>query len=184
MLEADDHPFHHRNLSLAQCDGPGTDCNTEPGEEPAREPDSPDPSELPAWVAEIMGEDGMATTTLDSAKPSRPDSYHTCASRPQGTSRQAPNVAAEGAPCSLEPTQSTAPTIPQDTPTGENSQPEQGWGDVARRARALLFRCCYGGSEDEPIPQPTGATQDSYVTARNQVSSESQQPQLEDQTGP
>ncbi|KAL3455257.1 hypothetical protein BJX64DRAFT_272783 [Aspergillus heterothallicus] len=126
-----------------------------------------------------MAAEATATTQPESTNPVRPDSYHTCSSRPQGTGRQGATAAVDE---DLEPTQSTAPTVPQETAAGRNSQNDQSWGDVARRAKALFF-CCCSGPENESGHQPNSATQDSYVTARNQVSTESQQPRSSDQFG-
>ncbi|KAJ0424448.1 hypothetical protein BJY00DRAFT_263910 [Aspergillus carlsbadensis] len=182
MLGAEDHPFHNRNLSLAQFDGPGADCQTERGEEPSREPGSLESSDsLPAWITAAMAE--MEATPPSSTKPSRPDSYQTCASRPQASSRQVAGEAADGSAFFLGPTQSTTPTNPHEIASGGDSQPKQSWSDVAWRVGALLFRCCYKTAV-EPGPQPNSTTQDTYITARDQVSNESPQPRLGDQAGP
>jgi hypothetical protein len=181
MLGAGDHPFHNRNLSLAQCDGPGADCDTERGEEPFTEPDSSESSDsLPAWITAAMAD--MEVAPPSSTKPSRPDSYQTCVSRPQAPSRQVAGEGPDGPACFLGPTQSTTPTNPHETTTSGDSRPKQSWGDVARRVGALLFRCCYKTAV-EPGHQPNSATHDTYITARGQVSNESQQPRPEDQVG-
>ncbi|KAL3443034.1 hypothetical protein BJX65DRAFT_285771 [Aspergillus insuetus] len=181
MLGAEDHPFHNRNLSLAQCDGPGADCDTERGEEPAREPDSPESSDsLPAWITDAMAE--VEATPHSSTKPSRPDSYQTCTSRPQVPSRQVAGEGLDGPACFLGPTQSTTAINPHEIPSSGDSQPKQSWSDVARRVGALLFHCCYKTAV-EPDPPPNSTTHDTYTTARDQVSNETQQPQLGDQAG-
>ncbi|KAL4921741.1 hypothetical protein BDW62DRAFT_115931 [Aspergillus aurantiobrunneus] len=149
---------------------------------------------IPASQSPAPPGNTLDSTLLNPGTPNkRADSYQTCVSRlpgsnaPLGIVRQARSMLPES--FSLVTTQSAVPSNPQNTNTAGgdryDTDPPDLWKLVMKRAKSILCCCC--GSEDaSDYLNPSGAlnpsttnttTQDTYVTARDQPSNESQQPQ-------
>ncbi|KAL4798650.1 hypothetical protein BDV19DRAFT_10652 [Aspergillus venezuelensis] len=119
----------------------------------------------------------------------RGDSYHTCISRaPDVNPRMGrPGRSILADPCSLASTQSAAPTNPQGTSTAgrtsQDSDPPDFWKQVMMRMKST-FCCCCGSKDITEFLNPSHSlnqnanttTQETYITAREQRSNESQQP--------
>ncbi|KAL4908237.1 hypothetical protein BDW74DRAFT_98712 [Aspergillus multicolor] len=121
----------------------------------------------------------------------RVESYQTCASQmPETTWRLVVRVFSNlSESLYFAPTQShsAAPLNPQEANTvqtnGGDCDPRDWWKSVKKRAKST-YCCCHGSEESEHLI-PTGGvnpnttmnttTQDTYVTARDQTSNESQQ---------
>ncbi|KAL4932231.1 uncharacterized protein BDV17DRAFT_279873 [Aspergillus undulatus] len=119
----------------------------------------------------------------------RVDSYHTCISRaPEPNARMVrPGRSILADPCSLASTQSAAATNLQGTSTpGRTSQESEApsfWKLVIKRAKSTFCCCCGFDDVSEALSRANGLnqntntiTQETYVTAREQRSNESQPP--------
>ncbi|KAL4945368.1 hypothetical protein BDV06DRAFT_35624 [Aspergillus oleicola] len=200
-----EHPFHQVNLALAQCDGGSAESNSAIPEIPVQSEDngphiSNSGDSTLRWLEENMPDASVPHppappntqhSTLLSADNlgKRPDSYHTCVSRaPDANPRMVrPGRSILADPCSLASTQSAAPANPQETSTSgttsHDSDPPGFWKLVMIRIKST-FCCCCGSDHRLEALNPSNAlnrnanttTQETYITAREQRSNESQQP--------
>ncbi|KAL2823920.1 hypothetical protein BDW59DRAFT_91086 [Aspergillus cavernicola] len=232
----DDHPFHQRNLSLAQCDGmdaghgevaSGGLNNTEPRPSPRGYDTDEDEATL-SWLEDRLRSQSPSpqsaaaprcapnsTLSVPGFSTKKADSYHTCVSGiqdailPIQNERLGTSSFVSGAypVCLLETTQSAVPTATQETTTAQeasgkssnDSNQTDRWLQLRRRVKSML--CCCPGLEEEQGNQSPNistnepailttntVTQDTFLTARDCISDESQHPRAdaaaESQSGP
>lgn len=197
----DEHPYHQRNLPFAQTDGPSTDANNNVGPElPGPSKIASASSETGSDEATLRwleggGDPSTSAAPAPTPAPSpnnpvrRPDSYQTA--RSQIPASTAPwRILQQGLSvfeaCSPLQTQSAVQTNTQDTTTAQRENQQEKapvWETFLERTRSTLCCCCYRGrlSQDSSAASPINpnatntTTQDTYVTARDHVSNESQQ---------
>lgn len=199
LSKVDDHPFHQGNLPFAQSDGATIRDN-----DAASEGLSPYSAAGEATLDWLIANQPPLQTQPTTAPNStllasdhggkRPESYHTCASRvcdshsPLRVVMPVHSNLTE--PCHLAPTQSAAPTSPQDPETPERNSYRKfsdilgHWEILVNRGKSIFCCCCdsEGGasetcdSADALNPHTTNTTtQDTYVTARDHIPNETQQ---------
>ncbi|KAL4882021.1 hypothetical protein BJY04DRAFT_217715 [Aspergillus karnatakaensis] len=202
----DNHPFHQRNLPVAQYDGTSAEAI-----EPSSVASADSYWERGEATLQWLLSDRARRRSPPDSTPSnpalpplggsvrRPDSYQTCVSGVQEPNTQGRNVrpgqSTLADQCFLAPTQSAVPTIAQEGGgTGDDATNNKQYPSLGKQfmegARYVL--CCCRGAEEEPeAPRPNPinttitattatttntTTQDTYVTARDQTSNEPQQP--------
>ncbi|KAL4788123.1 hypothetical protein BJX76DRAFT_197622 [Aspergillus varians] len=205
LRKADDHPFHQGNSPLAQSDGTSAGANDAASEVSGHidadpSPDSAADEATLRWLcasapnAPVPQLPAVPSGTPNSILLSpgspgkRADSYHTCVSRIQ-ESNAASRIVRQGNSILpyLAPTQSDVPINSQETNNSEtnshDSDPPRFWELLMKRAKSFFCSCCRSEDVSKALnpsevtnqsPMNT-ATQDTYLTARDQVSNESQQ---------
>ncbi|OJJ02755.1 hypothetical protein ASPVEDRAFT_692965 [Aspergillus versicolor CBS 583.65] len=199
LSKTNDNPFHQGNLPLAQSDGASIRDNdaASEGQSPYSAAAEDTLNSLSANLPPLQTQPTTAPNSMLLASDhggKRPESYYTCVSRVYD-SHSPLRVAMPGhsnltEQCHLAPTQSAAPTSPQDPGTPERNSYSKfsnllgHWEMLVKQGRSI-FCCCWdsergasetGDSADALNPHTTNTTtQDTYVTARDNISNETPQ---------